>query len=112
MKAINLGLRFALELAAIAALIVWAFSLDASTAVQVLVAIAAAGLFIAVWGRWCAPNSDHRLDDPSRLGVEVVVFAVATVAWVAAGEPVWGAVFGGLVVINEAFVWALDLREF
>jgi hypothetical protein len=111
-KAINLGLRFALELAAIAALIVFAFSLDAGTAVRVLVALATAGLFIAVWGRWCAPNSDHRLDDPARLGVEVVVFAAAAVALAAAGEPLWAAVFAGLVVINEAFLWALDLREF
>ena len=112
MKAINLGLRFALELAAIAALIVFAFSLDASTAVQVLVAIAAAGLFIGVWGRWCAPNSDHRLADPARLGVELVVFGVAAVALLAAGEAVWAAVFAGLVVVNEAFLWALDLREY
>jgi hypothetical protein len=112
MRAANLGLRFALELAAIAALVTFGFSLEASTAVQVLLALMGAGLFIAVWGRWCAPQSDHRLADPARLALEVVVFAASAAALAAAGEPVLATVFAGLVILNEVLLWILDLREF
>ena len=36
----------------------------------------AAGL---VWGRWVAPRAAHRLTDPARAGVELVLFMAAFV---------------------------------
>ena len=32
-----------------------------------------------VWGRWVAPRSGHRLADPARAGVELVLFVLAFV---------------------------------
>ncbi len=58
---------------------------------------AAAGV---VWGRWISPRASHRLEDPLRLGAEVVLFttAVLLVAGVSpapqttvAGVGVWAA---------------------
>lgn len=38
----------------------------------------------AVWGLWVAPRATRRLDDPARLGVELVIFglAAAGLVWV------------------------------
>ena len=47
---------------------------------MVLVAVAA-----TVWGRWVAPRSPARLEDPGRLAVEVVLFGVAVGGLVAGG---------------------------
>ena len=110
MRAANLGLRFLLELGAIAALIAFGLSLDASAVARIAVAAIAVAAYIAVWGRWCAPKSDHRLADPAGLAVELVVFAVATAAWFAAGEPAVAAIYAVLVVANEVLLAAWDQR--
>ncbi len=107
MRAANLALRFALELASIAALVAFGLSLDASVVVRVAVALAGAALFIAVWGRWRAPRSGHRLANPEGLLLELALFALAAAALVAAGSPVLAAVYAGLVILNEALLRAL-----
>ena len=111
MRAANLALRFALELAAIAALVAFGLSLDASVAVRVVVAVAAAAAFIAVWGRWRAPKSGQRLADREGLVLELVLFAAATAALIAAGSAVLAAIFAALVIINEVLLQAFDQRE-
>ena len=111
MRPANLALRFALELAAIAALVAFGLSLDASVVVRVVVAVAAAGAFIAVWGRWRAPKSQSRLADPEGLALELVLFALATAALIAAGAPVLAAIFAVLVIVNEVLLQAFDQRE-
>ena len=104
MRAANLALRFALELAAIAALVAFGLSLDASVVVRVVVAVAAAAAFIAVWGRWRAPKSAQRLADPEGLVLELVLFAAATAALIAAGSAALAAIFAALVTINEVLL--------
>jgi hypothetical protein len=111
MRAANLALRFALELAAIAALVAFGLSLDASVVVRVVVAVAAAGAFIGVWGRWRAPKSAHRLADPDGLVLELVLFALATAALIAAGSAALAAIYAALVIINEVLLQAFDQRE-
>ncbi len=112
MRAANLALRFGLELSAIAALVAFGLSLDASVVVRVVVAVAAAAAFIAVWGRWRAPKSAHRLSDPDGLVLELVLFAAATAALIAADSAVLAATFAALVIINEVLLQAFDQREF
>ena len=103
----NLALRFALELAALAAFAAFGLSLDASVVVRILVALAAVAIFVAVWGRWRAPRSEHQLEGSAGLVLELIVFALAAVALVAAGAPMLAAVFAALVVINEVLLRVL-----
>ena len=85
------AVRFLAELAMLVALayVGWRLAGD----IQVLGAVLAVllvGLAAAVWGRWVAPRSETRLEDPTRLGVEVVLFGAAVAgllvvgAWLAA----------------------------
>ena len=84
----NLALRFVLELAALAA-------------------FAAVATFVAVWGRWRAPRSEHQLEGPAGLILELVIFALAAVALVAAGASLLAGVLAALVVINEVLLRVL-----
>ncbi|WP_323097843.1 YrdB family protein [Intrasporangium sp. YIM S08009] len=83
--------RFAAELGMLAALGVggWTAGARAGAAVGVVVAVALPVLAAVVWGRWVAPRAGHRLEDPARLGVEVVLFAAAAGGLVRAGHPGW-----------------------
>jgi len=47
----------------------------------------------------------------SRVPFELAVFALAAAALVAAGRPVLGAVYGALVVVNAALLYAFDQVE-
>lgn len=103
----NLALRFALELAALAAFAAFGLSLDAAVVIRILVALVAVAIFIAVWGRWRAPRSEHQLAGPAGLVLELVIFALAAAALAAAGAPVLAGVFAALVVLNEALLRVL-----
>jgi hypothetical protein len=90
MKPVNLTLRFALELAALAAFATWglhAIRGPARFALAAAVVLAAA----TVWGRWVAPASRRRIADPARLLVELAFFAAAGVALGVTGRVALGA---------------------
>jgi hypothetical protein len=76
--------RFACEIAAVAAIVWWGWPV-----VGILLGIAV----IAVWGAWVAPKAQRRLPDPMRLLVELVIFALATVAFAEVGQTVLAVVF-------------------
>ncbi len=65
------AVRFATEVAALAALAV------AGLAIAWPLALALPAAFAFVWGWWVAPKARSRLADPSRLAVEIVLFVAA-----------------------------------
>jgi hypothetical protein len=109
MRVANLGLRFVLELAALAGLGVW--GLDAAGGVAGIgLAIAAVVAGAVVWGIWCAPKSDRRLAQPGRTVVQAAVFGLGAVGYAAAGHAATAAVFVALAAVNWAllFAWRQD----
>jgi hypothetical protein len=106
MRAANLGLKFVLELAALAALAIWGASLSGS-GLSVLAAIVAPLAMALVWGAWCAPRARRRLAMPARAVVELCVFALAAIALAAAGHPWWAVLLAGLMAANAGLltVW-------
>jgi hypothetical protein len=106
-KGANLGIRFALELCAIAALAYWGTE-TGSGAVGWLLALGAAGLFVAVWGTLLAPRARRRLPMRARIPLELVLFGLAAAALAAAGRAWLGVLFGVVAVLNIALVYALE----
>ena len=49
------------------------------TAASIVLAVVLPLLAAAIWGRWIAPRSRHRLPDPGRAGLEVLLFLAAFV---------------------------------
>ena len=76
LQALNLGLRFLLELAAL------------------------------VWGLFAAPKAPLKGGLGFQLAVEALVFGAATAALFLAGRPVWGVAYAALVVLNRVLVIA------
>jgi hypothetical protein len=97
LKGANLALRFALELAALAAVGWWGW--DASGPLLALVAVAAVAI---VWGLFVAPKRRFDLARPFRLGVELAVWLAAGVALAATGHTALAVAFVVLAVISGA----------
>jgi hypothetical protein len=110
MRAVDLALRFALELAALAAFAAWGLHAAAGPTRFVLAA-AAVLVAAAVWGRWMAPASRHRLADPPRLLVEAAFFAAAGAALAVTGRGVLGAMLTAVAVANAGLLRLLHHTE-
>ena len=86
--AANLGLRFVLELAMLAAFAYWGFTADAPFALRILLGVGAPVVAIVIWGAFIAPKAPRQLADPGRLALEVVLFGLASLALLMAGREV------------------------
>ena len=64
LRGANDVLAFALELAALAAFVVWGFAVGPNLLLRIVIGVGAAALMIAVWGYWLAPRARHRLPRP------------------------------------------------
>jgi hypothetical protein len=106
-KAANLALRFALELAALAAFAYWGTTLH-GTAVSALAAVAVPLAMIVLWGTFAAPHAQHRLSRAIRIPFELAVFALAAGALLAAGARVPAAGVAALVLLNSVVLTRFD----
>lgn len=107
----NLALRFALEVGALAALVVWGATTFAG-AWGWVIGLAAAVVAATAWGTFRVPGDASASGKAPvavpgwvRLLGELVLFGVATAGLLAAGRPGWGWVFGGLVVVHYVLSW-------
>jgi hypothetical protein len=100
--ALNLGIRFLLEIAMLVALGWVGGEIGQSSVVSVLLAIASPLLAAVLWGMFIAPKAPRRLTDPAKLVVELVLFAAAAVGLALVGHPVLAAVLAVLFVVNAA----------
>lgn len=104
MRALNLALRFILEICALAALAYGGWHFPGPVWLRIVTAVALPVLGAVVWARWVAPRASHPIPDPQRLIPEWVVFGGATVALVLTGHPILGGVLAVLAAANR---WAL-----
>lgn len=110
MKALNLGLKFLLELAALAAFGLWGATVGSGlTAVVLAVALPLVGA--ALWGRFAAPRARRRLPLRLRAPFELGVFALAALALWGAGAPAWGAAFAVIAAANALLLTAFGQWE-
>jgi hypothetical protein len=109
MGSANDGLRFTLELAALASLGYWGFA-DHDGALQWLLGLGTPLAAAVVWGAFVAPKASRPTTDPLRLLLELAVFGGGVAAlWVADSHTLaFG--FGVLVVLHLAFTFLLDQR--
>jgi Protein of unknown function (DUF2568) len=80
MQAANLGLRFLLELCALAAVGYWGLHHHGGVA-QFVLGIGGPLLVAVVWGLFLSPKATVSIPSPARLTLELVVFAVRSRPW-------------------------------
>ncbi len=95
-----LGLRFLLELAAIATVGCWGLGLDAPTAVRVVAGIAAPLVVIVVWGAVVSRRPRLAVPGWLRLLTEGLVWLAAIAALPAVARPRLAVAFAVLVVVD------------
>lgn len=103
MRAANLVAKFVLELAALASFAYWGSTI-ASGVAAVVIALAAPLVMAVLWGWFAAPRAKRRLPLPARVPFELGVFALATVALVAASSTLAAVVFASAVLVNAALL--------
>lgn len=106
----NLALKFLLEVAGFAAL-AYTGAAVGSGLWAVVLAVTLPVVAIAVWARWNAPRSAHRLPIGTRIPLELTVFVTAALGLLVTGAVVWAVVYLALVVINAALLTVLRQWE-
>ncbi|HET6870845.1 MAG TPA: YrdB family protein [Solirubrobacteraceae bacterium] len=109
LKAVNLGVKFLLELCAFAALAWWGGTVGHGI-VSVVVAIAAPLVAVLLWARFAAPRAERRLPRARRVPFELGVFALAALA-IGTVSVAAGVVLAVAVAINAALLTAFDQWE-
>jgi Protein of unknown function (DUF2568) len=103
LKAMNLALKFLLELAAVAAFAYWGAKTGHGV-LAVMLAIVAPMVAIVLWGVFAAPRSDRRLAAKARIPFELAVFGLAVAALAAVGSDVAALVLAVAVVVNAVLM--------
>ncbi|MUV58706.1 Protein of unknown function [Halogeometricum rufum] len=103
---VNLGVRFGLEMGALAALAYWGVRTGDGLPAQVGLGLGAPLLAAVVWGLFVAPKARFTLAPVARLGVGLGVFAAAAAALVVSGFPTLGVAYGAVALVNSVWVYA------
>jgi hypothetical protein len=93
----NLGLRFLLELALLAALAYWGWHEQGVVLAIVLPLLAA-----VVWGAFVAPKARFPVSVPVRLAIELTLFGLAVAGLFAAGADVLAIALAAGVAVSDA----------
>ena len=110
MRAINLALRFVLEVAVLAGLFLFGIRATGELIVDLVLGIGLPVAVGAIWGTFVSPKAPRRLDDPVRLVVEVVIFGLGAVVWVAADALIVGVILGVAAAISLVLMLLWDQR--
>jgi hypothetical protein len=107
LKNVNLGLRFLLELGALAAVAYWGFTVG-DGALRWILALAAPVAVAVVWWLFVSPKAAVDAPRPVRLAVELAVWAAAGAALWAAVHPALGIAFSLVAVVSGVLnqIWS------
>jgi hypothetical protein len=101
-RPVVLAVRFATELALLAALVVAGVNASAGLAWRIALAVVGPLLAATIWGIGIAPRARRRWPDPWRIAAEIALFLIAAAALALEGNAVAAAVFA-VVTTGTAF---------
>jgi Protein of unknown function (DUF2568) len=107
LRALNLTIRFALELCLLAAFGYWAVNLGGGRVVEVVRAVAAIAGTVVVWGVFIAPKAPRLLPRTRWVTVQVGLFGLGALALGQSASWTLGIAFLAVTLGNLALVVAL-----
>lgn len=105
-RALNLGLRFLLELAALGAVASWGVHTGGSILAKVALGLALPIAFAVLWGTFVSPKAAVKLSRPAWFAVQAVLFGAAALALVDVWSVTAGIAFAVIVVVNTTMLEA------
>jgi hypothetical protein len=107
LKALNLVVRFLLELCMLAAVGYWGFKTGAGWGMKIVLGIGLPVLIAVIWGLFVAPKAVYPLSRASRVALELVLFGLGAVALFASGRADLGWIYTVVLVVSEILmiVW-------
>ena len=100
LRGVTLAVRFLCELAMLAALAHWGFTVGDGIGAWVL-GVGAPLLAAVVWGAWVAPKARWPVPMPVRVVIELVLFGAAVGGLTVAGQPVLAVVLGVAALVTS-----------
>lgn len=110
LKALNLALRFLLEICALMALAYAGLHATAAP-IRVVLGVAFPAIAAVLWAMFVAPKSALRAPLGVRYAAEAIVFAGAVLGLSWVGKPVWAAVLAALVIMNVVLLAMWNQRS-
>ena len=110
MRSLNLVFRFILEMVVLVSLLLWGFGASDQLLVQLILGLGAPAIVIVLWGTFGSPKAPRRLEDPARLALEVVVFGIGALAFVASGQAILGVLLAAAAAISLTLMFAWGQR--
>ncbi|MEV0659967.1 YrdB family protein [Actinomadura luteofluorescens] len=106
LHALNEGLAFLLELAAIAALAWWGFTASGNVLVNIVLGLGAPAAAIVLWGMFAAPRARFTIALPLVLLVKAAVFGAGALALYGVGHATAAIAFAVIALLNTALATA------
>ena len=100
LRGVTLTVRFLCELAMLAALAYWGFTVGDGIGTWVL-GLGAPLMAAVVWGAWVAPKARWPVPMPVRVVIELVLFGAAVGGLTVAGQPVLAVVLGVAALVTS-----------
>lgn len=107
---LNALLALALELAMLVFIGWWALTLDLPVWARVLIAIAAVGALVTVWGAFASPKARIPVPTAGIVAVKALAFGSAALALWGLGYPAAAVVYAVLAAANTAVVTYVRTR--
>lgn len=107
LRVINLGVRFFLELAALASIAYWAGALQAPLPLRIVLAVGAPLVIAFLWALFISPKARFSTGRIGQSGLGLIVFLAAAAALFARGQTSLAIAFASTAVVSSVLVYAL-----
>ncbi|PLS02161.1 YrdB family protein [Neobacillus cucumis] len=107
-KQTNLGVRFLLEIIALAVLGYWGFKTQQGTILKIVLGIGTPLLLAVIWGVFGAPKAPFVLSGLPFLFLEIFVFGLPFTALILMEKTTLASLYGVMVILNLVFMKLWD----
>jgi hypothetical protein len=107
LRVTNLGVRFCLELAALATFAYWGATLPGGVALRTAVAVALPVAVAVLWGLFISPKARFPTGRLGRAGFGLIVFLASAGALAARGYATPAMTFAAVAVVSSVLVYFL-----
>lgn len=108
--ALNIAIRFLLELCVLATLAYWGFQVGKVYGFKILLGIGTPVFIAIIWGIFSSPHATIPLNRMARLLLELGIFGLAVMVLFYLEKPALASVFAMLMVINQILLTVFHQR--